>query len=111
MTYTAPTQPPYRQLRRPTSDRMVAGVASGLGRYFDVDPTLVRVILAVATILTGGVALLTYPVMWFLMPEESPGAPPWPGATGTAPQPGATGAPVWPGATGAAPTRPDATGG
>lgn len=76
------TQPnaPYRQLRRPTTDRMVAGVASGLGRYFSVDPTLVRVLFAAAGVLTGGLALLAYPVMWFLMPEEPAGAPAWPTA-------------------------------
>ncbi|RKF26570.1 PspC domain-containing protein [Micromonospora globbae] len=87
MTATVPPQPPYKQLRRPTTDRMVAGVASGLGRYFDVDPTLVRVIFAVAGLLTGGLALLAYPIMWFLMPEEPAGAPAWPRPTGTAPQP------------------------
>ena len=74
------TQPtaPYRQLRRPTTDRMVGGVCSGLGRYFTVDPTLVRVLFAVAAVLTGGLALLAYPVMWFLMPEEPADAPAWP---------------------------------
>lgn len=71
-------QAPYRQLRRPVTDRMLAGVASGLGRYFAVDPTLVRVVFAVAVVLTGGVALLAYPVMWFLMPAEPAGAPAWP---------------------------------
>ncbi|MEV1288487.1 PspC domain-containing protein [Micromonospora sp. NPDC049679] len=78
----AVNQPPYKQLRRPTTDRMIAGVASGLGRYFAVDPTLVRVIFAVAAVLTGGLALLAYPVMWFLMPEEPPTAPAWPAAPG-----------------------------
>jgi phage shock protein C len=78
MTNTAPTQTPYKQLRRPTTDRMIAGVASGLGRYFDVDPTLVRVIFAVTAVLTGGLALLAYPIMWFLMPEEPVDAAPWP---------------------------------
>ncbi|MFV2008912.1 MULTISPECIES: PspC domain-containing protein [unclassified Micromonospora] len=78
-------QAPYKQLRRPTTDRMIAGVASGLGRYFDTDPTLVRVIFAVATVLTGGLAALTYPVIWFLMPEEPPTAPPWPGTEPTRP--------------------------
>lgn len=72
------TQPPYRQLRRPTTDRMIAGVASGLGRYLNVDPTLVRVVFAAVVVLTGGVALLAYPVMWFLMPEEPANAPAWP---------------------------------
>ena len=45
MTSTPPPQAPYKQLRRPVTDRMVAGVASGLGRYFAVDPTLVRVVV------------------------------------------------------------------
>ncbi|QDY10579.1 PspC domain-containing protein [Micromonospora sp. HM134] len=78
MTSTSTPHAPYKQLRRPTTDRMVAGVASGLGRYFAVDPTLVRVLFAVATLVTGGVAALAYPVMWFLMPEEPAGAPAWP---------------------------------
>ena len=67
---------------------MVAGVASGLGRYFAVDPTLVRVVFAVTGLLTGGLALLAYPIMWFLMPEEPAGAPAWPHAAGDAPQDG-----------------------
>ncbi|MGN9812043.1 PspC domain-containing protein [Micromonospora sp. BQ11] len=87
MTTTTPPQAPYKQLRRPTHDRMVAGVASGVGRYFAVDPNLVRVVFAVGGLLTGGLALLAYPIMWFLMPEEPAGAPAWPHPTSTAPQP------------------------
>ncbi|MFC0007032.1 PspC domain-containing protein [Micromonospora siamensis] len=87
MTSTFPPQAPYKQLRRPTTDRMLAGVASGLGRYFDVDPTLVRVVFAVSALLTGGFAALAYPIMWFLMPEEPAGAPAWPHPTDTAPRP------------------------
>ncbi|MGB2568596.1 PspC domain-containing protein [Micromonospora citrea] len=94
MTSTTPPQAPYKQLRRPTTDRMVAGVASGLGRYFAVDPTLVRLIFAVATLLTGGLAALAYPIMWFLMPEEPPGAPAWPHPAGAASTGGP--APTWP---------------
>ncbi|WP_406078306.1 PspC domain-containing protein [Micromonospora sp. NBC_00858] len=109
MTPTTAPRAPYKQLRRPTTDRMVAGVASGLGRYFAVDPTLVRVIFAVTGLLTGGLALFAYPIMWFLMPEEPSGAPAWPHGAGTAPQTGppptagpAPGGP-WPGY---APTPP-----
>lgn len=76
------TQPtasaPYKQLRRPTSDRIVAGVASGLGRYLNVDPTVVRVAFALLAAVTWGVALLAYPVMWFLIPEEPTPAAAWP---------------------------------
>jgi phage shock protein C len=77
MTQPAAT-PPYKQLRRPTTDRMIAGVASGLGRYFNVDPTVVRVAFAVIAVITWGTALLAYPVMWFLIPEETAAAPAWP---------------------------------
>ncbi|MFC8301070.1 PspC domain-containing protein [Micromonospora orduensis] len=105
MTSTAAPHAPYKQLRRPTTDRMVAGVASGLGRYFDVDPTLVRVVFAVTGLLTGGLALLAYPIMWFLMPEEPTGAPAWPHPAGAAPQPTAGPAPGHP-APGYAPTPP-----
>ncbi|MEU6024415.1 PspC domain-containing protein [Micromonospora sp. NPDC047134] len=90
---TSTPQAPYKQLRRPKTDRMVAGVASGLGRYFAVDPNLVRVVFAVATLLTGGIAALTYPIMWFLMPEEPVSAPAWPYLAGPAPQGPAGGPP------------------
>ncbi|MEV5633492.1 PspC domain-containing protein [Micromonospora tulbaghiae] len=118
MTFPNPSQAPYKQLRRPVSDRMIAGVASGLGRYFAADPTLIRVIFAAATVLTGGLAALAYPIMWFLMPEEPAGAPAWPHPPGTAPgwPPVPPAAPVPPATTqtpagpdaGAQATRPDA---
>jgi phage shock protein PspC (stress-responsive transcriptional regulator) len=75
---TQPTAAPYKQLLRPTDDRIVAGVCSGIGRYLSIDPTLIRVAFAIVAILTWGTALLAYPAMWFLMPEASaPAAPPW----------------------------------
>ena len=67
---TQPTVAPYKQLRRPLDDRIVAGVCSGIGRYFGVDPVLVRVAFAVTIALSWGAAVLAYPLMWFLMPEE-----------------------------------------
>ena len=73
---TQPTVAPYKQLRRPLDDRIVAGVCSGIGRYFGVDPVLIRVGFAILTVLTWGTALLAYPIMWFLMPDEpSPPVP------------------------------------
>jgi phage shock protein PspC (stress-responsive transcriptional regulator) len=72
------TEAPYRQLLRPQDDRIVAGVCSGIGRYFGVDPVLIRVTLAFLAVLTWGTALIAYPIMWFLMPEEpAPAAPAW----------------------------------
>jgi phage shock protein C len=61
----------YRLLRRSRSDRMLAGVCSGLANYLRVDPTVVRVGLAVLAIITWGVALVGYLVAWLLIPEEA----------------------------------------
>ena len=61
---TTPTTAPYKQLRRPLDDRIVAGVCSGVGRYFGIDPVLVRVAFAVLAVITWGTALLAYPTTW-----------------------------------------------
>ena len=73
---TQPTATGYKLLRRPLDDRMVAGVCSGIGRYFGIDPVLVRVGFAVLAIATWGAALLAYPIMWIVMPDEPAPAPP-----------------------------------
>ena len=48
-----------RILTRSTEDKMLAGVAGGLGEYFGVDPVLFRVGFVAATLLSG-VGLLAY---------------------------------------------------
>lgn len=55
-----------RSLYRGTDDKMIAGVCSGLGHYFDLDTTLVRAGFVVFTLL-GGAGLLAYVVLWFAM--------------------------------------------
>src|SRR5258705_95362 len=57
-----------RRLYRLTSDKKIAGVCSGLGEYFDVDVTLVRLVVAAGTIFSGGLGLLAYIVAWIIMP-------------------------------------------
>jgi phage shock protein C len=72
------TDAPYRRLLRPQDDRVVSGVCSGIGRYFGVDPVLIRVAFALFAVVTWGVALIAYPVCWFLIPEEPvPAGPAW----------------------------------
>jgi phage shock protein PspC (stress-responsive transcriptional regulator) len=56
-------------LSRPTQDRMLAGVASGVARYLGVDVTIVRIVLAVLTVV-GGAGLPIYLVGWLLIPED-----------------------------------------
>ena len=57
------------RLRRSRTDRYIAGVAGGLGRHFDIDPTVIRVVLVVLTFF-GGAGILLYGVIWLFVPED-----------------------------------------
>lgn len=62
------TTPP-RRLYRSRRDRMIAGVCGGLAEYFNIDPTIVRII-AVVALLAGMGGFLAYIIMWIVVPEE-----------------------------------------
>ncbi|NYT05929.1 MAG: PspC domain-containing protein [Methanomicrobiales archaeon] len=63
-----------KQLTRPKDDRIVAGVCSGIGRYFDVDPNLIRLIWAVLVFGGMGSGIIIYLLAWVIIPEdEGPG--------------------------------------
>ena len=59
---------PPRRLVRVREGRMLAGVCTGIARYFNVDPAIVRVIFAVLAF-AGGSGFLIYLVAWIVMPE------------------------------------------
>lgn len=61
-----------KKLMRSSSDRMIAGVAAGLANYFDVDPTLVRLIF-VLLLITGSAGFWIYVILWVVMPEAPAG--------------------------------------
>lgn len=66
-----PPPPPtagHRLLRRNRTDRVAAGVASGLGDYFGLDPVLFRVLFATAAFF-GGAGILAYLLAWAAIPE------------------------------------------
>ncbi len=58
-----------KRLYRSRDDRVIAGVCSGLGKYLDVDPVIIRLIWA-ATILLAGAGIFLYIVAWIIIPEE-----------------------------------------
>ncbi len=62
----------YRLLRRSHHDKKVAGVAGGVARHLDVDPTIVRVLFVVA-IFFGGAGLLVYAALWLVVPDDTTG--------------------------------------
>lgn len=70
-TTSPPAGPPAgpRPLCRPFQDRMLAGVAAGIAQYAGIDATIVRIALAVLTVL-GGAGVPLYIAGWLLIPEE-----------------------------------------
>ncbi len=58
-----------KKLYRSRSDRMIWGVCGGLAKYFDIDPTIVRVI-AVLLIFANGLGILAYIILAIVVPLE-----------------------------------------
>jgi phage shock protein C len=65
------------RLHRSYDDRILAGVAGGIAETYDLDPALVRIFWALLIIITGGVFLLLYIVMAFVIPVGPAQFAPW----------------------------------
>jgi phage shock protein PspC (stress-responsive transcriptional regulator) len=57
-----------RHLTRSADNRFIGGVCGGIAEYFNLDPSVVRLI-AVLLIFPGGLALLAYIIMWIILPQ------------------------------------------
>jgi phage shock protein C len=61
-----------KRLQRSIDDRWIGGVCGGLADYTGVDAGLIRLIVAVATILGFGSLIVAYVVAWLIMPKADP---------------------------------------
>jgi len=64
----------YKKLYRSVDDRMIAGVCAGIADYFDVDPTLIRLLFVLGFFATGSGLLWAYVIMMIVVPEYVPAA-------------------------------------
>ena len=62
------SQTSHRKLFRSDEDRIIAGVCGGLGEYFEVDSTIVRIIFILLAF--GGIGVLLYITLLFIMPTR-----------------------------------------
>lgn len=58
-----------KKLYRSRTQRMIGGVCGGIAEYFNVDPTIIRLIWAFL-IIFWGTGLLAYLIAWIIIPEE-----------------------------------------
>ncbi len=59
-----------KRLFRSEKNKVVAGVCAGIGEYFNVDPTIVRVVFIIFAV-WGGSGLFIYLLCWLIIPSES----------------------------------------
>ena len=58
-----------KKLRR-SNDKMIAGVCAGLAHYFDLDPTVIRIVYVLLSIFTAFAGVFVYLILWLIMPKE-----------------------------------------
>ena len=61
----------YKPLTRSTSNRMIAGVCAGLGEYFNIDPTIIRLLFVLAFFTGFGGIAIVYLIMALVVPEQT----------------------------------------
>jgi phage shock protein PspC (stress-responsive transcriptional regulator) len=60
-----------KRLTRSRTDKMLAGICGGIANYLTVDPTIVRLVFALATFFTVVFpGIVIYLIMWIVVPKE-----------------------------------------
>ncbi len=57
-----------KKLYMDPNDKKIAGIASGVAKYFDIDTTLVRAVWIVLAL--GGIGILLYVILWIMLEDE-----------------------------------------
>lgn len=61
-----------RKLTRSPYDRVWTGVLGGISEYVGANPRTVRVLFSGTTFLSGGILLISYLLLWWLLPQGQP---------------------------------------
>ena len=59
-----------KRLYRSKKDRILGGVCGGLGEFFKIDPTIIRLVWALLTLLSIGLGIIAYLLAWIIIPEK-----------------------------------------
>jgi phage shock protein PspC (stress-responsive transcriptional regulator) len=53
------------------NDRKIFGICGGIGETYDIDPTMIRIILMFICLATGGIPeIVAYIIAWFIIPKK-----------------------------------------
>lgn len=59
-----------KRLYRSRIDRQISGVCGGLAEYFNIDPTIIRLLFVLGFFITGSATFWAYIVLWIVVPEN-----------------------------------------
>jgi phage shock protein PspC (stress-responsive transcriptional regulator) len=62
------SSPGYHRIYRDPDNRVIGGVCSGMGAYWNIDPVIVRIIF-IALAFAGGIGVLVYLILYIVLPE------------------------------------------
>ena len=60
-----------KRLYRSKKERMIGGVCGGIAEYLNTDPTVVRLIWVLITLLSMGMGVIGYLIAWIIIPEHN----------------------------------------
>jgi len=71
-TYPQPSMSPVppARLYRSGRERILGGVCGGIAEYFNIDPVIIRVVFVIGMVLSFGVLVLGYLLLWILIPRN-----------------------------------------
>jgi len=58
-----------KKMKRSKYDKIIAGVCGGIGEFFDVDPTIIRLVFVFSTFI-GGIGFVLYLALLFILPKN-----------------------------------------
>ncbi|HWQ44069.1 MAG TPA: PspC domain-containing protein [Methanosarcina barkeri] len=58
------------KLYRSKKNKIIAGICGGIGEYFKINPTLVRLLWLLISVMSVGAGLVAYIIAWIIIPEE-----------------------------------------
>jgi len=59
-----------KKLLRSKKNRMIAGVCGGIGEYLGIDPTVIRLLWVLFTLISLGAGIIAYIIAWIIIPEN-----------------------------------------
>ena len=63
----------YKEFRRSSTNKVIGGVCGGLGKYFNIDPIVFRLVFTILFFAAGG-GLIAYIIAWIAIPGENNGS-------------------------------------